>query len=87
MKFFKFYNDVDSLKVIDKLVPYYNDEWDGSVGQRVGTGNGPSVMSKVRAPAFLYIILQYQITEIVVFGTKIRRYFLDEDKKITYLLR
>lgn len=80
---------MDSLKVIHKLVTYYNDERDGSVGKRVGTGNGPSVMSKVLALAFLYIILriQYQKTEIVVFGTKIRRYFLDEDKKITYLLR
>lgn len=80
---------MDGLKVMDNVVTYYNDERDGLVGQRDGTGNGPSVMSKVRAPAFLYIILgtQYQMTEIVVFGTKIRRYFLDEDKKITYLLR
>lgn len=80
---------MDSVKVIYKLVTYYNDERDGSVGQRVGTGNVPSVMAKVRAPAFLYIILgtQYQMTEIVVFGTTIRRYFLDEDKKITYLQR
>lgn len=75
--------------MIDKLVTYYNDERDGSVGQRVGTGNGPSVMSKVRVPAFLYIILgtKYQMTEIVVFGTKIRRYYFGEDKNITYLLR
>lgn len=67
---------MDSLTVIDKLVTYYNDERDGSVGQRVGTGNGPSVNVQGSSPGFLVYIIGNTIPHD---GTCSFRY---EDKKI-----